>query len=79
MSTPVDRGGGDDGGDASKNDDKKNSNLSAMEAAVISMMKSTNLKEAQRGQVSVLESEGDDDEGTTKHAFWDTQVCIRRV
>jgi hypothetical protein len=54
------------------------SNLSAMEAAVIEMLKNTNLQAQRQGQqlsvVQQLQGMGGVDEGATKHAFWDTQV-----
>jgi hypothetical protein len=69
-----------------KNDEKDSAsapdsgtNLSAMEAAVIEMMKNSNLQ-AQRhvGQQMMLRQQmgggNGGGEGATKHAFWDTQV-----
>jgi hypothetical protein len=55
--------------------------LSAMEAAVIEMLKNTNLQASkQPGQQLKMVQQmvgGADDEEETKHAFWDTQVrCV---
>jgi hypothetical protein len=57
--------------------DANGNNLSAMEAAVIEMLKNTNLQS--KGQpLQVVQHPGGmlgaEEEGTQKHAFWDTQV-----
>jgi hypothetical protein len=55
--------------------------LSAMETAVIEMLKNTNLQagKSQGQQLKMVQQMvgGAEEEGETKHAFWDTQVsCV---
>jgi hypothetical protein len=87
MTTPTNN---DENGDAPKVEetvdnsapaattDANGNNLSAMEAAVIEMLKNTNLQAQKQGQpLQVVEHPGgmlEEDGATQKHAFWDTQV-----
>jgi hypothetical protein len=54
--------------------------LSAMETAVIEMLKNTNLQssKSQGQQLKMVQQMvgGAEEEGETKHAFWDTQVRL---
>jgi hypothetical protein len=65
----------------SANADATKPDLSAMETAVIEMLKNTNLQagKSQGQQLKMVQQMvgGAEEEGETKHAFWDTQVrCI---
>jgi hypothetical protein len=60
------------------NADGTKPDLSAMETAVIEMLKNTNLQagKSQGQQLKMVQQMvgGAEEEGETKHAFWDTQV-----